>query len=152
MSRERVFRASKTKALLLIVGAGLFVWGGIFMTAIRPFTGWLVVLFFGACVVTGAVLLATGGASLSVDEEGFELAGVVKRTRFLWKDIESIQMAKIRRASVIAINYKSGDPRRSQLSRSLAGMDAIIGNIYNVPLKELCAILNEWHEHYRRVT
>ena len=152
MSQERVFRTSKAKALLLIVGAGLFVWGGIYMTTDRPFLGWLVVLLFGACALAGVALLVTGGASLRLDEEGFELVGALKRSRFLWRDIESIHMAKIRGASVIALNYKSGDVRRSQVSRSLVGMDATIGNIYNVPLKDLCAELREWHERHDGAT
>lgn len=114
--------------------------------------GWLTILFFGACALAGLALLVTGGASLRLSEEGIELVGALKRTRFLWKDIESISMAKIRGASVIALNYRSGDPRRSQASRSLAGMDASIGNIYNVSLKELCAVFQEWHERYGRAT
>ena len=152
MSQERVFRTSRTKALLLVAGAGLFVWGGIHMASSRPLIGWITVLFFGACAVAGVLLLATGGASLRLDEEGFEMIGAFKRSRFLWKDIESISMAKIRGASVIALDYKSGDPRRSQVSRSLAGMDAFIGNIYNVSLKDLCEVLKEWHGRHGRAT
>ena len=80
------------------------------------------------------------------------MIGAFKRSRFLWKDIESISMVKIRGASVIALDYKSGDPRRSQVSRSLAGMDAFIGNIYNVSLKDLCEVLKEWHGRHGRAT
>ena len=76
------------------------------------------------------------------------MVGMFNRSRFLWKDIASIRMVSIRGTSVIALDYKSSHPRRSQVSRSLAGMDATVGNIYNVPLKDLCAVLTEWHERY----
>lgn len=152
MRQEQVFRSSKVKTVLHVVGASLFVWGGIHMIASRPLIGWLAVLLFGACALAGIALLVTGGASIRLDKEGFELVGTFKRSRILWKDIEAIHMAKIRGASVIALNYRSGDPRRSQVSRSLAGIDTAIGNIYNVPLKDLCATLKEWHERHRSAT
>jgi len=152
MSREVVFKSSKWKALVLVVGAGLFVWAGFVMMSSRPLVGWAAVLFFGTCALMGVVLLLSGGASLHLDEEGFEMIGAFKRTRFLWRDVESIRINKIRGASLIAIDYKSGHSRRSQVSRSFAGMDTTIGNVYNVSLKELCATLNEWHDRYGSAT
>jgi hypothetical protein len=149
MNNQKVFRTSRWKALLLLGGSALFTWGGMHMIGTRPLIGWATVLFFGACALIGAFVLVKGGAQLRLDEEGFEMIGALKRSQFLWSDIESIRMAKIRGASVIALNYRKGDPRRSQVSRSLAGMDATIGNMYEVSLKELCEALNEWHERYR---
>lgn len=151
MSTEKTFRTSQVKALLLLVGAGLFVWIGVFVAPSNPLIGWATAIFFGACALIG-VLLLVKGASLRLDEEGFEMVGVFKSSRFRWADIESIRMAKIRGTSVIALDYKDGHARRSQVSRSLAGMDASVGNIYNVSLNELCETLKEWHERHGRDT
>ena len=149
MAQQRVFRTSRAKALLLTVGSGLFVLAAMLVMDKHPVAAWAGVLLFGSFALGGAALLVTGGASLRLDQEGFEMVGMLNRSnRFLWKDIASIRMANVRGASVIALDYKSGHPRRSQVSRSLAGMDATVGNIYNVPLKELCSVLTEWHERY----
>ncbi len=151
MNQERTFKASRSKALLLTVGAVIFVWLAGLMKDARPLIAWTGIIFFGACAVAGIALLITGGARLRVDEDGFEMIGLFNRgNRYSWKELEAIRMAKIRGASVIAIDYKANHPRRSQVSRSLAGMDASIGNIYNAPLKEICAVLSEWHERYGR--
>jgi len=117
------------------------------MVGDRPLIGWLSILFSGACALAGLALLLRGGSSLSLDEEGVEVVSILKRKRFLWRDIESISMANIRGASLIVLNYRSGGPRRSQVSHSLT-----IGNIYSVSLKDLCTVLQEWHQRYGRTT
>jgi hypothetical protein len=127
----------------------LFVLAALLVMDKHPLAAWAGVFLFGSFALVGAVLLVTGGASLRLDEQGFEMVGILNRSnRLLWRDIASIRMANLRGASVIALDYKTGHPRRSQVSRSLAGMDATVGNIYNVPLKELCAVLTEWHKRY----
>lgn len=120
----------------------------------RPQQAWCVVIIFGLCALASVVRLFMNSVSLRLDKEGFESIGTFKRTRFLWKDIASIRMGKIRTGkigctSVIAIDYKSGHPHQSQSSRSLTGMDAALANIYNVPLNDLCRILQERHELHR---
>ncbi len=153
MTRPMIFRAKRSKVVLRIAGASIFVWVGFQIVGNRPLLGSVTMLLFGAAALAGAAGLLRGGASLRLDDEGFEIVGVLNRSRFLWKDIDSIRMAKIRGASVIALDYKSGDPRRSQVSRSLTGMDATIGgNIYEVSLNEICPIMQEWHERYRNAS
>ena len=146
MNQEKVFKASRAKSLLLVIGSGLFVWAGIAMASSRPFLGWGTVLFFGACGLLGVMVLLKGGGSLQLDDDGFEIVGAFKSSCYRWSDIESIRLAKIRGASVIALNYRKGDARRSQVSRSLTGMDATVGNIYNVSTNDLCETMKKWHK------
>jgi hypothetical protein len=148
MGNVRVFRTSRTKAFFLFAGSALFVWVGLYVAGSRPLLGWATAVFAGACTLLGLVTLVTGGASLRLDEQGFKIAGVLRTSGFRWVDIESIRMAKIRGASIIALDYRKGDPRRSQVSRALAGMDATVGNIYGISIEDLCAVMKEWHERY----
>ena len=152
MNREKIFKASRFKALLLFGVAGLFAWTGLHMTASQPLFGGATALLFGAIALIGALVLVKGGVTLRLDEEGVEMVGLFKTSHFRWSDIESIRMAKIRGATVIALNYKSGGARRSQVSRSLTGMDAAVGNMYNISLKDLAETLIEWHERYGNAT
>ena len=149
MKQEKVFKSSPWKALFYALGSSLFVFGGVLMVDDRPLLSWVVILLFGALALAFLLLLVKGGASLRLDDEGFEMVGVFKRKRFRWKEIESISLAKIRGAQVIALDYKTGDTRGSRASRLLAGMDASIGDIYRVSLSDLCDVLNQWHERYR---
>lgn len=154
MNHQLVFRTNKSKILLHTIGSGLLVLLGIHMLPSCPQSAWFVVIIFGLCTLSGVVRLFMNSVSLRLDEEGFESIGTFKRTRFLWKDLESIRMGKIRTGkigyiSVISIDYKSGHPQQIQTSRLLTGMDAALTNIYNVPLNDLCRILQEWHELYR---
>ena len=96
-----------------------------------------------------ALLLVRGGASLRLDEEGFEVVGLLTRSRLRWSDIESIRMGEIRGARVIALNFKRGHPGRSDVSRSLTGLDSTVGDIYNVSMDDLCETMKKWHERYR---
>lgn len=152
MGRHRVFEASKSKALLHTAGAGLFVLGGVSMMDERPLLGWFTTLLFGSFALISTVRLFSDAESLRLDEDGFEIAGIFKRSRFRWRDVQSIRMATIQGISVIAVDCKNGVLHRSKVSRSLALMDAKIANIYDVPPKELCAILAEWHARHGGAT
>lgn len=152
MNQEKTFEPCPGKLLLAVVGCGLFVLVGLSIGSANPLLDRATVLVFGVLGVIGLVKLMKGKGLLRLDQNGFEFDGVFKRHRYRWMDIESISMVKIRGVSVIAFNFRKGDPRRSQISRSLAGMDGRLGNAYTVPLNEVCETMKEWHRRYAGAT
>ena len=148
----RVVSTSTVKLSGALVGAAVCMWLGFLAINREPFTAWLVIIVCGVGALVVVALLLSGGSSLRLDQEGVEQVNMFRRTRFLWKDIESINMTKTRGGSVIALNFKSGHPRHSEVSRSLVGIDAVLGNIYSVSLEELCAELQNWHQRYGKAS
>ncbi len=138
------------KLFLLTLASVVFVLLGMFMIGRDPFMAWLCIVLFGAAGLRGLSLMATESPSLQLDRDGFEMWGLVKRVRFRWADIESIRLTRVRHNQVIAISYRKGHPRRSSVSRSVGGMDASIGNVYETPLDALCKKMNEGHARYGR--
>jgi len=153
MTSVKVFNLSTAKVLFIIAGLVVFFWLGVRVIDSRPVLGWVSALLFGVGALAALVILISGRVSLRLDEQGIEQVGIFKRMRLPWKDIESINVAEVRHrgirvGSVIAINFKLGDPRCSEIARSVVGMDTQIGNIYDVSMKELCTILQSWHKLY----
>jgi hypothetical protein len=150
MEHTQVFKASRWKSLLIGVGSALLALGSFMMTSAEPIVGWTGVVLFGIFALAGLAACVHGGASLVLDEDGFQMNGLFGPKRERWFDIDSIGLVKVRGTQLIGLNYKIGDPRRSQVSRAMTGMDrAIGGSAYNVSTTDLCSTLEQWHARYR---
>ena len=142
MSQIEVYQSRRTKGLLGVVLCAAFALAGSWMITTRPLLGWVSVIFFAGLGGIGLVGVLTGGSQLRVGRKGFEIASAFNCTRYRWDEIEAPTIAHIRRTAVIAINYLPGR-RPPGLSRALTGLDAAIGNVYGMPLQELCDKLNK---------
>lgn len=148
MDSQKIFPICKAKALLHTAGAMVFVLIAASMVNERPFFGWFSVLLFGAFALLGGIRLCSDVESLRLDKNGFEIAGIFKRSRYQWKDIQSIQLTTIQRVSVIAVDCKDDFSRRSKGARTLTRMDAKIANIYDASLDEIYLTLQVWHGRF----
>lgn len=104
---ERYFYASRTKALLLLVGSIAFVTIGWLMKEQKPFIGWLCVVFFGLGIPVTLIMLLPGVIYLRLDQDGIEMSSIGRKNKIRWQDVESFKIGSIRGAKLIAINYRA---------------------------------------------
>lgn len=153
-NQELVFYASRTKAVLLLLGSIAFVAIGWWMKEQKPLIGWLCVLFFSLGVPAALVMFLPGVMYLRLDHDGFEMSSIGRKNKIRWQDVESFKIASIRGAKMIAINYRPSftDQKMARaVAGALAGMEGAIPNSYNVSLGELERVLNQWLERFGRV-
>jgi hypothetical protein len=145
MSRLQVYRSSRLKSVLLLAFCAAFAVLSFLMVDDKPMLGWALVLLFAGCAAFAAVTLATGGVTLTLGRKGFELASWLKRQRVRWDEIEPVRVGQIRNAKMIAVSYLPGNDK-SGVSRAMTGMDVSIGNLFGVPLQQLCDEMNAHRE------
>ena len=92
-----VLRASKAKAILLLLVCAAFAVGGGFMIADgQGAKGWFVALLFGLGVAVFAVQLIPGAAYLEITPHGFVLCSLFRRSPlFPWRDVSSFTVARL---------------------------------------------------------
>ena len=150
MAREKVFKTSRLKLFLVALISLAFVICGTYMIESEKYQlmGWVAIVFFGVAGAVGLYVFVSGGVSLRLDEEGFDLVGLLASTRYRWTDIEPLSVFEWKGTTQIGIRFR--DPEnRSATTRSLTGgMDGLVTNIYGVGLEELCQTLNEWRNRY----
>jgi hypothetical protein len=155
MSNELTFRASRSKAVLLLLGSLAFVAIGYFLRAEKPFIAWACMIFFGLGIPLSLFMMfSPNSIYLRLDQEGFEMGSFAKKTRIKWTDVAGFELASIRGAKMIAIIYAphyEGQKIGRAVAENLSGMEGAIANSYNAPLTEVLKTLNEWRaKHGRR--
>jgi hypothetical protein len=154
MPSQLTFRASRKKAVLLLLGSCAFVSIGYFMRADEPFMAWACMIFFGLGIPLSLVMMFSPNSMyLLLDEEGFEMGSFVKKTRTKWTDVEGFELGSIRGAKMIAIVYAPHYEQQKigrAVASGLSGMEGAISNSYNAPLDEVLKTLNEWQARFGR--
>jgi hypothetical protein len=154
-NQELIYYASRTKALLLLIGSIALVAMGWWMKEEKPLTGWLWVVFFGLCSIpVTLIMLLPGVMYLRLDPDGIEICSIGRKHKIRWQDVESFKIVSIRGAKMIAINFRASFTELKvarAVVGALSGMEGAIPNIYNVSLEELERVLNQWLERFGQV-
>ncbi len=150
---ELIFYASRSKAVLLLLGSIAFVAMGWWMKEQKPIIGWLCVAFFGLGIPASIIMFMPGVMYLRLDKSGFEMSSIGRKNKIKWRDVQSFRIDSVRGTKMIAINYspRFAEQRASRaVAVALSGMEGAIPNSYNVPLVELERTLNHWLERFGR--
>jgi hypothetical protein len=154
MAESLTFRASRMKAVWLLLASSAFVAIGYFMRAEQPFVAWACIVFFGLGIPLSLVMMFSPNSMyLRLDEEGFEMGSFIKKTRIKWTDVAGFELGAIRGAKMIAIIYAphyEGQQIGRAVASGLSGMEGAIANNYNAPIDEVLTTLNEWQRRYGR--
>ena len=142
-----VFRASRGKAVLYLLGSLCAVALGIWMAGTDPWMGWACALFFGIGVIVFLLLLMPNSVYLRLHADGFELASLVRKNTTRWEYVASFSVGTMNHGKVIAIVYTDAW-RATRFDRgasyALTGVDGVISNMYAAPIEEIVAALNAW--------
>lgn len=153
-NNELIFHASRTKAVLLLLGSVAFVAIGWWLKEQQPVLGWACVIFFVLGIPVALSMLLPGVIYLRLDQDGFEMRSMGRKNRGRWQNVQSFRIQLIRSAKMIAIHYHPNFKDRKMVravAGALSGVEGAIPKSYNVPLTELEHVLNQWRERFGRV-
>ena len=151
MNDFRTFRASKKKAFLLLLGSLVFVAAGIWMSAEKPFLGWVCAGFFGLGIPASLFMMLPNAMFLRLDHEGFEMGSVFGGQKIRWSEVDGFHISSIRGTQMIEINFNENYTRQKigrAVASTVSGMEGAIANSYDAPLGEVLAALNSWKERF----
>lgn len=153
MNESHIFRTSKKKAFLLLLGSLAFVAGGVSMTSEYPLLGWLGAGFFGLGIPASLLMMLSNAMFLRLDSEGFEMGSMFGSQKILWSEVDGFRISSIRGANMIEILFNENYSRQKigrAVSSTISGMESAIANVYNAPLGEVLATLNSWKARYAK--
>lgn len=142
---------SRTKIVLLLAGALVFVACYAFLPdpnhQLPSWGGW----FFGACAAVFLVLLLRP-RKLTLNEDGFSISGGLMRKppKVRWKDVTGFYPLGIRAgSSMVGFDYSpdaKNRPRGAWVSKHLAGADGGISGAWPCSNVDLANQLNTYRE------
>lgn len=142
---------SRTKVVLLLAGALVFVVGYAFLPdpdhQLPSWGGW----FFGLCAAIFVVLLLRP-RKLTLNRDGFSISGGLKRkpTMIEWQDVTGFFPLRIRAgSSMVGFDYSSNAKNKARgtwVSKRLAGADGGISGAWRCSNADLANQLNAYRE------
>ena len=159
MEPEAEFRASRVRALWLILACLGLVAVGIWTGRSGAWAGWVAVAFFGVCLLVAIVQVVTARRTfLKLDRRGFAMVQWGgRRQEVSWSDIESFWVARLIWTKVIAVRYSPSYQNAREVrsvvrlftrTQGVGGFDGIIPNQYTDRPETICAALNDWKHRY----
>lgn len=120
MNESHVFRASKKKAFLLLIGSIVFVGLGVFIAPEKPLLGWLCAGFFGLGIPVSFFMMLPNAMFLRLDSDGFEMGSMFGSHRTLWRKVDGFRICSLHGTKMIEILYNT-NYKRQKGSRSCLG-------------------------------
>lgn len=109
--------------------------------------GWLCVVFFGACALVFAILLLPNSTFLKIDENGFTVCSLFRSYTYLWKDVQSFDIAIIGVQKMVVFNFSNtykGAHIARRMSVATCGYEAGLPDSFGLTPSELAALLNHY--------
>ena len=136
---------SRTRKLLLLMGAIAFVAAGVYLLpASQPEAYWAIG-FFGLCVVVIAVNLLPGSSYLLLEQSGFTVCNLFRKTFYSWSDVAEFLPVAMGTRTMVGLRfnerYKDHAVGR-KLARYLAGADGALPDTYGEKAEDLVSLLN----------
>ncbi|HEY3399717.1 MAG TPA: STM3941 family protein [Geothrix sp.] len=88
-----LLRPRRVKVAGLGLGALVFVLTGLWMVREGEGPGWLIIGFFGLCLLVFLALLLPGAAYLALDSDGFTMCSLFRAHTIRWADVAGFEAA-----------------------------------------------------------
>lgn len=144
-----VIRSTRWKLVAPLLGALLFVAGGVWMLSLgdpgKVTSGLFTTGFFGLCALVLLVPLLRP-STLEIGREGVTERTAVRTTTYGWDQVRAFRVQKIAGRTMVAFDFTQDDPaqrRLRALSRSMAGAEGAFDNLWTIRPQALADLLNE---------
>jgi hypothetical protein len=135
---------SRKRQIRLLVLCAVFAAGGIWLAVERSLFGWLVAGFFGYCLITAAISLLTGAASLSLNKEGFQAKSLFRRIGANWQDVSSFTVQAA--LPPVWSGFVSFSDSRSKGLATILARGRVLPDTYGLPSSGLAQLMTEWRD------
>jgi hypothetical protein len=113
--------------------------------------GWAVIVFFGAGAIVSMVVLWPGRFNLTLDQDGFTVSGMWRRSRHRWADVSGFKAARI--------HYPGGETEMivfddcaargymlAAVNVKLVGRNSGLPDSYGFDPDALAHLMSQWRE------
>lgn len=152
--RKALWKHLLGACLITALGAASVYWQ--FATA----PGWALLVIGGLLTPLALVQLLPGAASLTLDQDGFHVTGLFRRTSYRWDEIEvfGIYYPNLKtptlglnkptsKKPMVGFNFLPERRAKTMLmrkSREELGYEAALGDIYGLKAEEFAAMMNAY--------
>jgi hypothetical protein len=139
---------SRKKWLLLLLGGGLFTYGGYSMVSSAEPWGWSVLIFFAAGMIISIVMLLPGASGVTLDADGFQVTSLYRRHRSRWRNVTSFVPVSIpySRQKLVAFDDATITGGIAQMSVDISGHNAALPDSYGFSVDDLAALMTRWRD------
>src|SRR5690606_27493214 len=85
--KAETLRPSPARWLAMVAISAVFVWIGLRIMGTHALVAWSCIVFFGLCGVLAVLNLLPGASRLVLDDDGFEIVSLFRRSRVRWRDV-----------------------------------------------------------------
>jgi hypothetical protein len=122
----------------LIATGRLFGWEDTVMA-------WAAAAFFGACAARALILLIVpSAAGLTLDDDGFEIASIVRRVHVPWRHVSGFRAAASGPGKDPRVSYEVRDTAAPPQSRTAA--TRTLPDTYGLAADDLARLMDEWRQ------
>ncbi|TWT22582.1 hypothetical protein FQY83_06095 [Luteimonas marina] len=135
-------RPSPVKWLAMVAISVAFVWIGLVLRAQEPLVAWACIVFFGLCGAIGLLNLLPGASRLLLDDDGFEIVSLFRRSRMRWSDIARFGTYRVGANVMVGFDFVDGyrgSDRLRRVNHSLSGFQGALPDTYGLKAGELAA-------------
>jgi len=142
-------RPSRLKWILVLLGALVFVAGGIGMIVSGETMGWVVAGFFGLCIPVGVIALLPGASGMTLHRDGFDISNMFRRQSYPWRDVSGFDAVRIPPAmtKIVVFDHAGAAGKTiAKLNVGLVGRNAGLPDTYGIPADVLAGLMAAWRE------
>jgi hypothetical protein len=143
-----IFRSSKRKHVLLLLGCLVFVVIGISIGRSGHWLNYFGVAFFGLGVLVGIINLIPGASYLEIKSDGFTFSSLFRKHFIPWLMVDEfyvLEMGRWPKTKMIGYNClhsKVKASRGQKFSKFLSGVEEALPDTYGKKAEELLDIMN----------
>ncbi|HRN62230.1 MAG TPA: STM3941 family protein [Luteimonas sp.] len=137
-------RPSPVKWLATVAICAAFVWIGLGIMATHPLVAWACIVFFGLCGAIGLLNLVPGASRLLLDDDGFEIVSLFRRTRVRWADVARFGTSRVGLQHMVGFDFVDGyrgSDRLRRVNRGLSGFQAALPDTYGLKAGNLATYM-----------
>ncbi|WP_238345815.1 hypothetical protein [Luteimonas saliphila] len=135
-------RPSPAKWLAMVAISAVFVWIGLRIMGTHPLIGWSSLVFFGLCGGLAVLNLLPGASCLVLDEDGFEIVSLFRRSRVRWTEVARFGETRVGLHRLVGFDFvdgHAGSDRLRRVNRNLSGFQAALPDTYGLSARDLAA-------------
>jgi hypothetical protein len=142
-----IFRQNKWKNLLLFLISSIFVTIGFFMRNEKAVMAWVVISFFGLCLIVALIQFHPNSSYLKLTKEGFEIKSLFRTNFTKWTDIKDFRKGNINGNEMIFFDYSDEHKKWNsgkKIAKSLSGKEGAIQSTYTIKTEDLLNLMNDY--------
>lgn len=144
---QRVLRPKLLKTIGLFSVSILLMASGTFLFEKSPIMAWVIVLFFGLCVLVALIQMLPNSSFLKLTEEGFEVRNFFKSNVTKWSEVDSFRVGNVGGQKMVMYDFSEEHQKYNvgkKIAKSLSGSEGALPDTYGMKANELATLMNDW--------